>query len=321
MTFSTAAINPVHFLTGLLDDPQTVDSQKVAACDALEQIGDPFAVPTLIHCLTVNHSNLRYAAQDALLVMKPQSVTALIGAIEASETGSQELYYLAWAAKKLADPALIPSLKNALVRNTVHILPNPIVEALKACGWTPSTLEEKFYHALYTDGAGLVDLGPEAVPLILPLLEDSQFHDFAIVALGKIGDPSALPNLYALMDQKNAPRTSIIRAIANIVAPKKSEPIEEQEPELEPERMSSPADDFEERPAIPESNAVRFVTCDTNWDPSRLEGQQKIAELLAAGWHIETMTEGNIDSCQFVTVLLINPTNIGTKHAEAASSE
>lgn len=193
---------------------------------ALGKIGDPRAVNPLISLYLENdhmgRSKLEKAIEEAIIAIGEPAVKELIPKlmnveIFESHERDDEVELASYALVKIGNPA-INDLLDALEKEELRV---GAAEVLKSLGYIPADETSQIWYWI---GLGeedeLVKIGSSAVePLILYLgNQDDEVRQFAIYALGEIGDSRAIdPLVEALNDSEEyTVRWSAVMALGKI---------------------------------------------------------------------------------------------------------
>jgi HEAT repeat protein len=198
----------VSALIGALADSEV----RALACQMLGQINDKTAIPALIEQLEDASSDVRIAACTALgQIGDASAAPALIKRLEDADWSVRRA--ACTALGQIGDPAAVPTLRvHAEVMQEAR-------QALVKLGRTSMALQEAVCTLAEQSQWGVLcrvltsnqvrdaieQLGSSAVPALIDALrdDDPRIRQAACTALGKIGDPSAVPALIACLDQRN----------------------------------------------------------------------------------------------------------------------
>jgi HEAT repeat protein len=191
------------------------ENVRRAAAEALGKLGDPQAVPPLIQALGDRSENVRRAAAEALGKLgDPQAVPALIEALgDWGDLWSENVRRAAAEALgKLGDPQAVPPLSvwahagEDAARNALQTLGHPMLDLPQAVAQVVAQgAWGVLIRALTCTQVRevVVGLGAPAVPALIQALGDSDWdvRRAAAEALGKLGDPQAVPALIGALGE------------------------------------------------------------------------------------------------------------------------
>jgi HEAT repeat protein len=205
----------VPMLLALIHGDVHPDWRKVA--EALGKIGDAQAVPSLLEL----YNNTEGYAGTVVIIEALRKIGATEALLEIWQRVKDQSGVIpstiVEAFGEIGDDRTIPYLYEAL-KTVSHAI--SAVAALDKIGWHPNSTEEKlaYYNAAKNWGE-IAKIGKPAVPLLLELIDNESYVEYgrrASEALGKIGDPEAIPSLLQLYKKIGAwkGREFIIQALA-----------------------------------------------------------------------------------------------------------
>ncbi|MBI1923988.1 HEAT repeat domain-containing protein [Candidatus Poribacteria bacterium] len=197
---------------GRIGDPQAIpalttalqeaerESARAAIVEALGEIGDPQAIPVLTTALQNESEYIRHAAAKALgKIGNSQAISALTTALQ-DKLGAVR-YAAVQALGEIGDPQALTALTTALkVQDGWGDVRSAAAKALGQIGWISSiATEQAFYYVAKPQWSKAVKLGVAALPALTTALQNkneyTSVRSAAAKALGKIGDPQAIPVL------------------------------------------------------------------------------------------------------------------------------
>ncbi|MDD5436422.1 MAG: HEAT repeat domain-containing protein, partial [Candidatus Omnitrophica bacterium] len=153
--------------------------------------------------------NLRTADRDDRDYVKASLIKAgapivpdLIAALEDSYTYVRTA--IADILGEIKDPRAIPCLVR-LLEDSQDEVRLRAAKALQGMAWKPAAGSENIvYLSALKSWDNLVEIGKPAIPRLIDLLRDENpyIRESAVIALGKIGDPVALPPLLKVLEQE-----------------------------------------------------------------------------------------------------------------------
>jgi HEAT repeat protein len=180
---------------------------REAAAKALGEIGAP-AVPGLLAALRDADWNARLAAAEALGEIGAPAVPGLLAALR--DESRQVRKAAAWELGKIGDAAAVPGLLAALGDADVDVREAAawalrIGDAAAVPGLL-AALRDADWRVRRAAAAALGEIGAPAVPGLLAALgdADANVREAAAAALGEIGDAAAVPGLLAALGDTNA---------------------------------------------------------------------------------------------------------------------
>lgn len=183
------------------------DKVRMAAAEALIQLGDPAVIPPFVEEMMNVDSDLRFASADALVEMGEAAVEPLLSALEAGD--AEEAWIVADTLGRIGDPrAAMPLIRYLQQGGKTEAVRMSVVRALGKIG-DPSAvdvlvsrLKDPVFVVKKLSADAMVQIGEPAVDPLVKMLgeEDPEIQDLASDALARIGQPSVEPLLAALAD-------------------------------------------------------------------------------------------------------------------------